>query len=210
MIKATIEKLDTYDSIYQPNRYRRTCIETSEGNRYCDIPVDDVIKIAEIYERTPHDRLDFTPERFALTFGSRLFSEWCMEDELKRKTEPDYKPKDHYSDYKGQDFSDFATQETHFELIRRGYQWDEETKQFRSLNAEQYQQVRERILGGLVLKAIDLFSEWNGNEDPPHRIVGVDKKIKYIYDDTRNLRCDLRDYIKRPDELTSHSIQNVV
>ncbi len=194
MINASIEQLDHYDLVHQPNRYIRTGIETSDGRRYCDIPVDDVISMGEIYERTPHENLNLTPEGFVLKLSSRLFSEWCMEDELKARFDPNYKSKDHNRHYTGQGFSDFAMDETHHELVRGGFIWDKEKGQFEGMTEGQYRQTRDSVLCALVCRAIELFSDWGGNSYPPSRKEEKEDRTVYIYDDQRNLRNSLESY----------------
>ncbi len=83
---------------------------------------------------------------------------------------------DHYS-YSGQGFIDFMNNETHYALERTGKTKSEEIE------------VRERVLEGLVKRAIELFSDWNGKDYPP------DCLNKEIPKDKRNIRCDLREYI---------------
>ena len=139
-----------------------------------NIPNCDVLRLAEIYERIPHEKLNLSAEEFVADLSHRFYEEWCLENEFREKTQPGYKPKKHY-DYKGEEFLDFIRDETHYEIKRRGLVWQH-------ISSGDYEYIRTQVLTGLVKKAIFLFSEW-GNSHPKNK------------SDTRNLRGDLKDFI---------------
>jgi hypothetical protein len=169
-----------------------TVIETEHGNRYSEIPEKDFELLMDLYDSLPHPNLHNLNWDFVNDVDSRIYTEWCMCTGW-----------DKHAKYEGEGYTAFVREQTHLELERKGYLWNEQEKRFENLkNNEQYEQSRHRVLGGLALRAIELFSDWNGETSPPSRVEGTGSAIRCIYDDWRNLRCSLQDYISRFESLT--------
>ena len=139
----------------------------------------------DLYDSLDHPKLKSKNWDFVSHIDSRIYTEWCMCEIWT----------DHRN-YNGKGFTEFIIEQTHHELIRSNYLWNEKEKKFDNIDNEQYKKSRTDVLGGLTLRAIELSSDW-GNSYPPSRIDRNEGKINYIYDDKRNLRTDLKDYIKR-------------
>jgi hypothetical protein len=191
MIKAKLEELDVWERLSCPNKYRRTGIETKEGVRYCSIPIDDVVQLAELYERTPHEGLSLSPEGFVLRLSWRFYTEWCLEDILKRETDPDYKGKNHCWDYFGQGFVDFVRDETYYASERAVKSGLIQTP----ADSKTGDEIRTKVLEAVVKRAVELFTAWSEVNPPYRREEDSTGRANYIYEDERNLRCDLREYI---------------
>jgi len=181
-----------------------TELDTSEGKRYTPIPKPDVDEFSRLYDALPHQNLPNPRRILALDIGSRLYTETCLEDIFREKTDPTYKRIHHEYSRTTETYEQFVKNETHLELVRRGCQWDETSKQFLGLSTEQYKQTRDKVLAGLALRAIELFTDWEGKISPPGR---RDEQQNYVHDDKRNLRADLRDYIARAEEILSQQTE---
>lgn len=190
MVKPELETMNLND-IY---RGSRTLIKTDEGERYSTIPEKDFDLLMDFYDLLPHPKLQNKDWDFVLRLGSRFYTEWCMSN----------RSESHYC-YQGEGFLSFVRDETHFELVKKGYQWDEKEKNFENLSEEQYGKIRERVLGGLTLRAIELFSDWNGGY-PKGRRVEIEGKSNYVYEDERNIRTDLNNYIIAFDSMNNFKI----
>ena len=146
-----------------------------DGHRWCsDIPEWDFRRLLEIYTESSHEEFDENPVRFVLDIGSRIYSEWCMGEGRGS----------HHPMYQGEGFKSFVDRETHYELEKPKSQQDRGSH-------EGYLRAKDRVLGGLVERAVELFSEW-GNSYPSdcfNKEVPEDKK------DKRNLRVSLASYI---------------
>ncbi|MBS3079061.1 hypothetical protein J4218_02995 [Candidatus Pacearchaeota archaeon] len=164
-----------------------TELDTSEGKRYTPIPKPDVDEFNRLYNALPHQNLPNPRRILALDMGSRLYIEMCLEG---------IRP--HIYEKTTEIYDLFVRDETHLELVRSGCPWDHASNQFTSLSAEQYKQTRDKVLAGLALRAIELFTDWEGKISPPGR---RDEQQNYVHDDKRNLRADLRDYIARAEQL---------
>lgn len=190
MVKPELETSSDRE-IYQG----QTLIKTNEGNKYSYISVKDFNLLMDFYDVLRHPKLGNSNWRFVLNIDSRIYTEWCMSDSFKI----------HYY-YQGEGFLDFIGDETHFELVRRGNQWNDEEKRFENLNhKDQYDEARKRVLGGLTLRAIELFSDWKKN-CPSSRKEERDGKTVYVYDDQRNIRLDLNNYIIAFDSMRNFKI----
>ena len=76
------------------------------------------------------------------------------------------------------DISSYIGRETHYELIRRGYRWDDERRAFKELSPESYQTVRDKVIDAYIGLAIDCFKDYSRCLIPPHgslefRMMGV-------------------------------------
>ncbi len=169
----TLRKINIYD--------KPTLIKTDKGNRYSDIPEKDFDLLMDFYDFLPHPKLQNKNWDFVLKLDSRVYAEWCMSN-----------PSKNHLFYQGEGFLSFVRDETHFELVRKSYQWNNEN--FENLDQDRYDKARKRILGGLTLRGIELFSDWN-DFSPPSRMVEIDGRKTIVYDDKRNIRTDLNDYI---------------
>ncbi len=172
---------------------RPTLVITDEGNRCSNIPEKDFDLLMDFYDSLSHPKLKNPNWYFVLDIDSRIYAEWCMGN---RNISP--------YNYQGEGFFDFFRDETHFELIRKGYQWNEKYKSFESLDEKRYNEVRKRILGGLTLRAIELFSDWDGNISPQSRMGEVEGIKNWVYDDKRNIRTSLNNYIIAFDSMNNH------
>jgi hypothetical protein len=135
------------------------------------IPTDDLKTLAKVYQITPNQVLGSSTVDFLWKIDRRIQTEWVMN--------PEERGPDSFSDYQGQAYDQFIDAEVHYELARSRSAEDRGTH-------EGYQRARDRVLGGLVNRAIELFSEWGGII--PDRVDGK-------YKDTKNLREDLSPYI---------------
>jgi len=168
-----------------------TLIEDENGKRHCDINFEDFTGLMGIYKNIPHEGLKKDSVGFVLDISWRIYSEWCMS--------PDEGQKDtalNHNKYHGEGFTKFVNDEVHYELKRERSANDRGSH-------EGYLKARQRVLGGIALRALELFSAWEGKTWPPHRTVETDKRTEYIYDDKRNLRCKegLDSYITQFSEL---------
>lgn len=165
----TKDGLKHYSGSSQTKGY--TEILTPNGPRRTGIPEEDVEALIDIYNQS-QNRVDrMNTSNFVLNIGSRIFSEWCMEDCSHRT-------------YRGEGFTNFVEQETHHFLASQ-YEWSREHNQFLGLNHENYQVARHRVLEGVATRAVELFLEW-GNSYPKRANRKTDK---------RNLRASLESYI---------------
>lgn len=176
---------------------RPTLIKTDEGKRYSHFQEKDFELLMDFYDSLLHPNLKSKNWNFVLNLDSRFYTEWSMSN----------RSKSHYC-YGGEEFLSFVRDETHFELIRKGYQWNGKEKNFDNLNEEQYDKIRERVLGGLTLRGIELFSDWNGDSMPRGRRVETEDKSRWdcVYDDQRNIRTDLNNYIIAFDSMKNFKI----
>jgi len=171
-------------------RYTFTVIETKSGSSSYYLSIKDVDALIDLYDSLPHERLLKPCWDFISNIDFRARAEWCMTTNWRK-----------HNNYQGEGFNDFIRKETHSELVRQGYQWNETHKRFENLDDQQYQHTRQRVLGGLAVKAIDLFSDWNARPYPPSRQEKGQEGAwsTTVYDDKRNLRGSLADYITRYD-----------
>jgi hypothetical protein len=168
-----------------------TVIETKDGERYSGIPIKDFDTLMDLYDSLPHPGLQNINWQFVIDINWRIYTEECISNSNSVCRNFDAKA-----------FKDFVTNEIHFELVRKGCLWNEKDKKFENLSDEQYQQTRQRIFGGLVLKAIELFSGWDGKTHPVIRTrKNSENRTEYFYDDKRNLRGSLVDYVSKYDLL---------
>lgn len=188
---------------WSPRGPKITIIETEKGERYTNIPSEDFDVLMDLYDSLPHPKIQNPNWDFALNLTWRIYSEWCMSpNEGVAAIKRDWRA---HANYSGEGFIGFITQETHQELTRQGYQWNGQENRFENINDQQYQQARQRVLGGLVLRAVELFSDWTNNYPPSRQEKDERGFTKYLYDDQRNLRTDLRDYVKQYQELQKQS-----
>lgn len=171
----------------------KTLVEGEHGKWYSNLPVDDFKALMEIYEQTPHGELNLDSVRFVFKIDGRIYTEWCMSDDEGRAAQR--KNWHAHAEYQGEGFTSFIDNEVHYELERQRSEGDRGSH-------EGYLRARQRVLGGLTLRAIELFSDWNCG---PHPLSREEKDgrgfSKYICTDPRNLRADLEDYIARYDSL---------
>ena len=96
-----------------------------------------------------------------------------------------------HNKYCGEGFSDYLDAEIFYELER------DRSSHHRGSEGG-YQEVRKRVLEGLVLRGIDLFSDWEGETAPKDCIAeGVPNRTR----DERNLRESLDLYIEEAKEM---------
>lgn len=162
---------------YSKERKNLTGILTPVGMRCCIIPEEDAKRLAQIYERAPHEGLKLSPENFILELSYRFYTEWCMNT-----------PGNSHKDYAGEGFVIFAKNETHYELERRGFSWNKDEKIFRdslghALSNKDYEYVKERVLEAIVKRAVLLLRDWKGIYSPEDK------------NDKRNLRNNLKEYM---------------
>ncbi len=185
---------------------KRTSVLTDQGARYFHLPVDDFRTLYELYKSLiPFPAQESkTPIQFVFNVDWRTYTEWCMDANggLKKDAEGRYCVNYCY-DYEGQGLTDFVRNETHLELVRKGFQWNKEENRFNGLNQEQYQDAKRRVMGAVVLRAANLFLDWQGNTYPPHRVETSGQRKEYVYDDRRNLRENLEKHIAEFDSLSS-------
>jgi len=160
-------------------RAKRTVVKTSEGDRVIFLPAEDARTLMEIYTQTPHEELSLTPDNFLDNISCRVYAEWCMSPESAGKSP---------NDYQGEGFTNFIRDETHHQLIRLGFITNVDNKgNFTTLSGfekDDYQNVRDNILKGLVKKGIKLFADWDEKTYPKDK------------EDRRNLRASLEHYIR--------------
>jgi len=115
-------------------------------------------------------------EEFVGKLRWRLFTEWCCSPTEGSADEYKYHPfkNTHPSSYECEAFTKWIDDETLYALQRTG--------------SDDYGLVRHRVIGAAVKRAIEVFTEWNGDMPP------YDKTGSRCLDD-RNVRCDLRPYL---------------
>lgn len=179
----------------------QTQVEFSMGTHqlkwYSDLPVDDFRCLFDIYQHIPHEGLNSDPVQFVFDINNRIYAEWCM------SPGEGLGQWHRHSNYQGEGFTSFMDKEVYYELERQRSEGDRGSH-------EGYLRARQRVLGGLTLKAVDLFSEWNGTF-PSSRAEKDDRGVlRYIYDDKRNLRGKegLNDYILRYCQLREQQLQS--
>jgi hypothetical protein len=130
------------------------------------IPSGDVPYLCAFYR--PHmEGLVFEPVEFVTAVATRLFIEWCGEQQSKGLR----------ADTNGFDteiFKRFVSDEVHYEYERPRSEPDKG-------NRGGYYRVRHRILEAFTLNAVDFIRENGGVDGVPGN--------------SRNLRCDLRPYL---------------
>ena len=137
------------------------------------IPGGDANHISSFYSKYRGDLL--IPDSLVVDYiGTRMFIEWCEEMRSKHLLADTTK-------FDFDVFKKFMDDEIHYEF-ERGTIPLEERK-----NRGVYYDVRHRVLEAFTLNVIDFFSENRG--------------IDGIPGNTRNLRCDLRSYLEKRDEL---------
>lgn len=124
--------------------------------------------IASIYRFFEHPKVQDDPYDFAVTIGSRLYTEWCLESEQNRAN---------YRSYEGQAFQKFVDDEVAYLLERQRMSGTRLSNT--AINEKDYQTVRNQVLGGLVKRALYLRERCNLNNNLC----------------TENLRCDLQPWI---------------
>ncbi|MEN9626606.1 MAG: hypothetical protein RL557_934 [archaeon] len=119
------------------------------GWKYCDIPRDDAINMNLVYSRRLSVNRHITPRDFLINVSERLQIEWSLNEGRNKQS----------SDYRGEGFTDFIRDETHYELERAGYTWHTEAGCFRRLTADTYTLTRKSVLAGFVRHAVEFFEK---------------------------------------------------
>lgn len=124
----------------------------------------------EIYSSTPHERLTMTPSKFVDEIAWRFYTEGCLN---KDGFNPDK--------YNGEALKEFVARESYFALERATKKGLLEQP---PLNENSVEKISTKVLESIVKRAIELFSDWKGDMEPPKGS-----------DDKRNLRDNLEAYI---------------
>ncbi len=192
-VKLTRIDTNTFFRISSSLDRFKTQVDGAHGSWYSDLPVDDFRSLLDIYQEIPHQGLNLEPVRFVFNIDYRVYAEWCM------GVGEGLNHWEKHNNYQGEGFTSFMDKEVHYELEKQRSEGDRGTH-------EGYLRARQRVLGGLVLRAVELFSEWDGTS-PPCRKEELGLAIKCTWDDKRNLRDDLKDYIARYDSLRQQQPQ---
>jgi hypothetical protein len=136
----------------------------------------------EIYLTTPHEKLSSTPTCFVDDIAWRVYTEACMNPEEKF---------DH-DKYNGEALAKFIEDEVYFasaRAIKKGLI-------NLPVSSRTGDEIRGKVLEGVVKRAIELFSDWNGITQPPSRREEDAHGVSHnIYEDKRNLRDNLEAYV---------------
>jgi hypothetical protein len=124
-----------------------------------------------IYDNTPHERLFTTPSQFVDDIAWRVYIEACLNPE--EKFDPD--------NYRGEALMGFVGREIYFASERASRKGLLEQP---PLNKNSDEKIFSKVLEGVVKRAIELYSDWNGITQPPKGS-----------DDKRNLRDNLEPYV---------------
>lgn len=146
-------------------------------------PIQFRRRLEDIYASIPHERLFTTPSQFADEIAWRVYTEACMNPE--EKFDPDT--------YHGQALTQFIGREIYFASERASKKGLLEQP---PLNENPGEKIATKVLEGVVKRAIELFSDWNGITEPSSRREEDGHGVPhYIFEDKRNLRDNLEPYI---------------
>ena len=116
---------------------RTELIRGGELLRY--YPEKDIGILIEIYNKADKGRLKEEAEEFLLKVGIEMFLDSCYEGRASFFS----------SDYR-RVYSEYIIEETHHELVRKRYRWDEDNRRFIGLNDKEYEEARLEIIYGFV------------------------------------------------------------
>jgi hypothetical protein len=139
-------------------------------------------RLEDIYASIPHEKLFTTPSQFADDISWRVYTEACMNSE--EKFNPD--------NYHGEALTQFIGKEIYFASERASKKGLLEQP---PLNENPGEKISTKVLEGVVKRAIELFSDWNGITEPPSKRAEEHGVYNYIYEDKRNLRDSLESYV---------------
>ena len=116
------------------------------------IPSEDLDRIILAYLRVPRPSIHNHPGAFAHDILNRAYTEWCLEH-------PDSQHNINFAT----GLREFIDKETHHELFRNSYSWNQEARRFEGLTSEQYEKTRGKVLDALVKWALDYFSLYSSS-----------------------------------------------
>ena len=185
-LELNLSRINTnrFPIIYPQDNSFKTQVKVENGFWYSNLPEEDFRQLFQLYQKIPHETRKFSPINFVFKIDSRIFEEWCMSsEEGLRKWQK-------HSNYQGEGFTKFMDEEVHYELERPRSEQDRGSH-------EGYLGARQRVLAGLTLRAIELFTDWSGNSSPPGCFDRDAQGNRIPCKDRRNLRADLSDYLAR-------------
>lgn len=118
--------------------------------------------LREMYATLARDSSSYSTYDFVDAIAWRIYTEWCMDEE--EKGNPDT--------YQGEGLMQFIERETYFAAERASKN---------GINVG-HEEITRKVLGGLVARAHELFSDWHCNQP-------------CLTTDKRNLRTSLGAYI---------------
>ena len=96
---------------------------------------------------------------------------------------------DKHRDYQGEGFISFVNNEVYYAIERA-----QKKGLVREMNQRTYEEIKERVLEGVVKKAVELFTEWGGT-CPPDTFKTDESGKQIPPTDQRNLRVGLEQYV---------------
>ena len=189
---------------------------SSPFQTYCKVPVDDAQLMLDFYQTLPDRQkipeLSAIPSAMDLVskVGSKIFEEWCLEQEDKLKLTPyKWNAGAKYSAQGNPGFTDFVTRETHLELDQRSgrggmvFEWNPEKRYFQKMvkskdhpgryeaqpmSDEEYREQRTTVVNAIVLRAIEYHNAFGD--------IFIPRKGT-----TENLRTDLQKHVQNAEML---------